>query len=77
MSKEINSNTPKNLDNYRGQYVIFFSEEDNPEVIFNSIVPEEAYQKAKEIEQEQGRNPVVIRVHESDTDSVSQVLARF
>ncbi len=74
-NKEVGSNIPKDISPYRGQYIIFFSEEEDPQVIFNSPVAEEAHQKAKEIEKEQGRSPIVIRVSESSTDNISQVLS--
>lgn len=56
---------PKDASNYTGEFIVFFSDEENPEVLFHSLVPNEAYEKAKEIEKEKGKIPVVIRVAES------------
>ncbi len=74
-NNEISSKTPKDLDAYKGQFVVFFSEDPNPKVLFNSVVPEEAYQKAKEIEATEKRTPVVIRVSETQIGCLAQIFA--
>jgi|GEM_PF-3346056 len=66
--------TPNNLNNFAGQFVVFFSEDENPVVIFNSFSAEEAYQKAEEIKKEQNREPIVVRVQENEDNNISQVL---
>lgn len=68
-------NTPKNLNEYKGQFVVFFSDEDNPQVLFNSFFAEEAYNKAEEIKKEAGKEPIVYRVQE-DKVNIAQVFLR-
>ncbi|MBI2047916.1 MAG: hypothetical protein HYT27_02140 [Parcubacteria group bacterium] len=67
-------NTPRNLESYKGQFVVFFSEDTDPKVLFNTFVAEEAYQKAGEIKKEQGREPIVIRVQESASNNIARIL---
>ncbi|MEW6617369.1 MAG: hypothetical protein AB1333_03035 [Patescibacteria group bacterium] len=74
--KEIIFNTPKNLDEFTDQFVIFFSEDAEPKVLFNSFIAEETYKKAEEIKIEQNREPVVIRVQKSNiSNSITQMLS--
>ncbi len=68
------SNTPKDIETFRGQFIVFFSEDENPQVLYNSFLAEEAYKKAKEIEEQVGRTPVVFRVQENPVNNISQVL---
>ncbi len=67
-NKETILNTPKNLSDFAGQFVVFFSEDENPQVLFNSFM-------AEEIKQKEGREPIVFRVQENTKSNVSQVLA--
>lgn len=53
---------PKGAERFKNQYILFFSDESNPKVLFNTFIPEEAYRKAEEISQTQGKIPVVERV---------------
>lgn len=73
--QEIILNTPKNLKDFAGKFVVFFSEDKNPEVIFSSFIAEEVYKKAEEIKLEQNREPVVLRVQEDVKSNTAQVLA--
>ena len=74
-NKKNYSNTPKNLDSFKGQFVVFFSEDESPEVLFHSFIAEEAYQKALEIKNEKSKEPVVIRVSEDNKANMAQLLA--
>jgi hypothetical protein len=67
--------TPKDLAKFKGQFIVFFSEDIEPEVLFSSFIAEEAYKRAEEIEKEQGRKPVVIRIQENLSNNIAQVLA--
>ncbi len=69
----VNSNTPKNISNYKGQYVVFFSDEKDPKILFNSFIAEEAYLKAEEINKESGRLPIVYRVQEENTNTANMI----
>ncbi len=66
--------TPKNLKKYEGQFIVFFSEEESPEVLFSSFLAEEAYLRAEEIAEEMKRRPVVMRVKDSERDVVDKLL---
>ena len=68
-------NTPKNLADYAGQFVVFFSEDAEPAVLSSSFIAEEAYKAAQEIKEREGREPVVFRVQENLKSNVSHVLA--
>lgn len=68
-------NTPKDAASYRGQFIVFFTEEENPEVLFNSFIAEEAFEKAEDIFSKLGKKPVVIRVPETDKENIAQFLA--
>lgn len=72
---EISFNTPKNLADYAGQFVVFFSEDVEPTVLNSSFIADEAYKSAQEIKEREGREPVVFRVQENLKSNVSQVLA--
>lgn len=67
-------NTPANLADFKGQFVVFFTEDTNPTVLFNTFIAEEAYKKAEEIKNSQNREPVVFRVQENISNNISQVL---
>ena len=66
---------PKNLNNYRGEFVVFFAEDDEPRVLFNSCIGSEAYARASELAKEKGRSPVVYRVAVSESETLIQLLA--
>lgn len=74
-AQEIISNTPKDLTEFKGQFIVFFSDDTEPKVLFSSFVAEEAYKKAEEIKSETGRGPIVIMVQENVADNISQILA--
>lgn len=77
MANEITQkiNTPKNITEFKGQFVVFFSDEVEPKILFNSFFSEEAYKKAEEIKKETGKEPTVYRVQEDDTN-LAHVLLR-
>lgn len=70
---EIKLNTPKNLSKFVGQFVLFFSEDKDPQVLFNTVIAEEAFKRAEQIKKEQGRDPVVLRVQEQGDNIISQI----
>ncbi len=70
---EVVSNTPENLGDFKGQFIVFFSEDENPQVLFSSYIAEEAYARAKEIETNAGKLPIVFRVQENPINNISQV----
>jgi hypothetical protein len=53
---------PKDMAKYTGQYIVFFSDKKDPEILFISAISEEAYKKADEIRIEKKKTPVVLRV---------------
>lgn len=57
---------PEGTERFRNQYILFFGDEDKPEVLFNTFIPEEAYKKAEEISKTHGKVPIVERVTEGD-----------
>lgn len=57
---------PKGAEGFKNQYILFFGDEDNPKVLFNTFIPEEAYKKAEEISKAHGKAPIVERVTEGD-----------
>jgi len=57
---------PKGAEKFKNQYILFFSDESSPEVIFNTFIAEEAYRKAEEIFKADNKTPVVERVTEGD-----------
>ena len=63
------------MGQYAGQFVVFFSEEKEPKVLFSSFIAEDAYKAAQDIKEKDGREPVVFRVQENVKDNVAQVLA--
>ena len=71
---EIIYNIPKNTDDLKGEFIVFFSSEEDPEVLFHSVLADEAYKKAEEIWQEKGIRPTVTLVPEKD-NNIAQVIA--
>lgn len=67
-------NTPPNLADFAGQFVVFFSDEKDPKVLFSSFIAEEAYKVAQDLKQKEGKEPVVFRVQENVKHNISQVL---
>lgn len=57
---------PKGAERYKNEYIIFFDDQENPEVLFHTPIPEEAYKKAEEISQQHKKTPIVERVVEKD-----------
>lgn len=66
-------NTPNDLENFKGKFVVFFSEEINPTVLFSSYIADEAYKAAEEITKKEGKNPVVYRVQEKDVNIAAKL----
>jgi len=64
---------PKDASNYTGEFIVFFSDEEDPQVLFHSLIPAEAYTKAREVEKEKGKIPIVIRVTDS-ADNLERLL---
>jgi hypothetical protein len=71
---EMTYNLPADREDFKGEFIVFFSEETNPPILFHSIIAEEAYKKAEEIFKEKAVRPTVIQVQEVD-DNVAQILA--
>lgn len=57
---------PQGAEKFKNQYILFFGDELNPKILFNTFIPEEAYKKAEEILKKQGKVPIVERVIEGD-----------
>ncbi len=73
--KEFLFNAPSNLSDYTGQFCVFFSDEENPQIIGCHPIAEEAYKLAEKVEGETGKKPVVLRVQENPTNNIARVLA--
>jgi hypothetical protein len=71
---EIFYNIPKNTENLKGEFIVFFSADENPEILFHSMVADEAYKKAEEIFQQKGVRPTVTLVQEKE-NNIAQVIA--
>lgn len=69
------ANMPKNLDEYRGRFVVFFTDDQEPEVRFSTEIGSEAYSFAHELEKETGRSPVVYRVAINLNETLFQLLS--
>jgi hypothetical protein len=69
------SNTPKNLVDFAGQFVVFFSEDEDPKVLFSTPISEAAYKKAEELAQAENRKPVVMRIQENPQNNIAQIIA--
>lgn len=59
---------PKNISEYENQYILFFSDDQNPKVIFSSIFPDEAYAEAQKLAGKNGKMPVTERVTAKDSN---------
>ena len=66
---------PKDLSAYRGQFIVFFSDDVEPSVLFGSVLGEEAYAHADQVAKETGRMPLVYRVAASESETLMQLLA--
>lgn len=62
-------NLPKDSKKHLGEYIVFYSDEKNPKVLFSSIDPEEAQKEADKINKETNRIPTVVRVTEDRNDA--------
>lgn len=54
--------TPKNAAHFDGEFIVFFSEDPDCEVLFHSIIAENSHADAERIFKETGRRPTVIRI---------------
>ncbi|OGD63031.1 hypothetical protein A2160_05295 [Candidatus Beckwithbacteria bacterium RBG_13_42_9] len=72
-NQNIPMNTPRDTKPYRGEFIVFFSDETNPDVLFHSPIADEAYKKAYEVKTEQGKQPTVIRIPE-DANATAAML---
>lgn len=70
-------NTPKELSKFEGEFVVFFSEDKDPSVLFHSLIAEDAFLKAEEIKKTNQKNPVVIRVPMSSNTNTSNILGFY
>jgi hypothetical protein len=68
-------NTPKDLADYVGKFVVFFSDEENPSVLFHTPISEEAYKKAEELAEKFKKQPVVMRIQENPQNNIAQLLS--
>jgi len=66
---------PKDAPLHKGEFIVFFSDDEDPEILFHSIIPEEAYQKAEEIGLTSNRKPTVIRIVNDEHQNLAQYLA--
>lgn len=62
----IQYNWPKDVSQYKDQYILFLGEEKNPKVIFHTPFADEAYKKAQEQLEKNGKMPIVERVTEKN-----------
>jgi len=71
--KETQYKIPKKASDYPGEFIVFFSEDEEPEILFHSLIAEESYRRAEEIKRETKRTPIVFRVAE-DKDQLLRFL---
>lgn len=64
----IQYNRPKNISKYENLYILFYSDELNPKVLFSSTFPDEAYAEAQKLAKETGKMPVMERVTAKDSN---------
>ena len=65
--KTVRYNQPKDLAAYENKYILFYSSEADPKVLFSSSFPEEAYEEAQRLFRENGKMPVLERVSSNDS----------
>jgi len=65
---EIKYQIPREAEKYPGEFIVFFPEDDNPALLFHSLIPEEAYKQAEEIKVKTKRTPVVIRAVDTQSN---------
>jgi len=70
-------NIPKNIHKYEGDFVVFFSDKKNSKVLYHSPISSEAYKKAKEIQQETGKQPTVLRINKAKEGNLSHFLFAY
>lgn len=74
--KSVKYNFPENSSDFIGEYIVFFSEDKKPKILFHSISPEEAYKQSELIEKKYKRNPTIVRVTDNN-DEVSHLFFHF
>jgi len=62
----IQYNRPKNMSKYENLYILFYGDEADPEVLFSSPFPDEAYAESQKLFQKTGKMPVLERVTSND-----------
>jgi hypothetical protein len=67
-------NLPADSEKYKGEFIVFFPDAENPKVLFHSVVADEAYKKAEEILATEKLRPTVLLVQTSG-DNLAQLLA--
>ena len=67
-SKNI-QHTPKNLDGFKGQFIVFFSNDPDSEVLFSSFNSQEAQDFAEKIFIDKKERPTILRISNSDNDT--------
>lgn len=72
---EIKYNIPKDANKYIDEFIVFFSDEIEPKVLFSSIDPRSAYDYADKITKNK-RTPIVFRVTDPKKNLTSLLLSR-
>ena len=68
---------PTDANQYLGEFIVFFADEENPIMLFHSPISEEAYKKADEITKGSGRTPIVLRIADNlQTNLIKLLLVR-
>ena len=62
--------SPKDAGKFKNEYILFFGDNENPEILFHTLIPEEAYKKAEEIYKSEKKTPIIERVVDKDYCSV-------
>ena len=73
---EIKYNTPKNSSKYSGEYIVFYSEEKNPRVLYHGSIAMDAYKKVEEIKEKTKKTPAIVRIPENENKLVRLCLVR-
>jgi len=73
---EIKYNTPQSSSKYAGEYIVFWSEEKNPKVLYHSQIAMDAYRKVEEIKQKKKKTPTIVRIPENKNQLVRLCLVR-
>lgn len=73
---EIINKIPKDSNNYIGEFIVFFPDDEDPKVLFHSLAPGQAADEAQRIKSSLGREPFVFRVPSTEGSASALFFSR-